>query len=652
MAMPDNKRIGVALSGGGARGIAHIGVLQALEENGISPQFVSGSSAGSIVGALYAAGKSPQEILQIFKNTPLYKLFKLTMPTAGLTDLSNLKLILAQHIEKDSFEGLERQFFVCVTNLTKGRFEICSKGELFEWIAASCTIPIVFSAREINGSSYVDGGLLNNLPIEPLEESKCDLIVGVNVTPIDSSGELDNMLTIGSRTFDMALWANVQPRLERCHVTIEPKTDDFGLFSTSQTDEIFQAGYDAAIRQIPNILKALAQGEPVNKPLRPNLPNIPFNIPTPNLGKIVKRTRIMTFGTQRKENVSSPASLVHLPPATLFYVGRRRNGTAVFSLIQYDEKELTEKGSLEESEIERIINSEQVSWLNIDGVHDTESIEFISKRFGLHPLTAEDIVHTQQRSAVEVYENYLFISLKMLSLDPQDERIDIEQVSLVLGGHFVLSFQEKSEDVLEPLRDRLRKAVGRVRRRKSDYLFYSIMDLIVSNYAVVMEELDERIEQLEIKMDKEDNKKLLEEVQELKKGLAYLRNAISPLRLAVDELIETEHALIAEETWPYFKDLSAQIEQVIEQMETQRTVLDSLREQYISMSSYRSNEIMKVLTIIASIFIPLTFIAGIYGMNFDNIPELHTKNGYFVVWGVMLTVMMGMLYFFRRKKWL
>jgi len=288
----------------------------------------------------------------------------------------------------------------------------------------------------------------------------------------------------------------------------------------------------------------------------------------------------------------------------------------------------------------------------MDGVHDTVSIEHIAKEFGLHPLTAEDIVQTQQRPTIEQYDDYIYFSLKMMSLDPLDERIDLEQVSLVLGGHFVLSFQEKTEDVLEPLRQRLRKAMGRIRDRGADYLFYSILDLTVSNYFVVTEELDERIERLEIRLDREENKKLLEEIQELKKGLVYLKNAISPLKLALEELIRSEHRLIKENTIPFLKDLAAQIQQVIEQMETQRAVLDSLREQFISMSSFRSNEIMKVLTIVATIFIPLTFITGLYGMNFDHIPELHLKYGYFGIWGVMILVTAGLLFYFRRKKWL
>jgi len=562
-----------------------------------------------------------------------------------LTDLSNLKAELAAHITIDSFEALQKKLFVCVTNLTLGRYEICSEGELFEWVTASSSIPIVFSSRKINGYTYVDGGLLNNLPSEPLEE-RCDLIIGVNFTPIAPSENLGDLLKIGARTFERVLWGYVEPRIRRCDIIIEPKTDDFGLFEISQTDEIFEAGYRAAIKQIDSIKKAIAQPEGKKNMIRS------LSLPRPKLGKIVNRTRIMRFGSKQEETVNSPSSLAHLPPATLFYVGRKRNGNSILNLIQFDAESLQETGQIQKEDCAEVVNRKKVNWLNIDGVHDTVSIEYIAKQFGLHPLTAEDIVQTKQRTAVEIYENYIYLNLKMLSLDTQDERIDLEQVSLVLGDHFVLSFQEKSEDVLAPLRERLRTAMGRVRTREADYLFYAIMDLIVSNYAVVTEELDERIERLEIRIDREDGKKLLEEIQELKKGLAYLKNAIVPLRSAIDQLIKSEHKLSAENTIPYFKDLSTQLYQVNEQMETQRVVLDSLREQYLSMSSFRSNEIMKVLTIVATIFIPLTFITGLYGMNFDHIPELHLPHGYLGVWVLMLSVTGGLLYYFRRRKWL
>jgi NTE family protein len=241
-----SRTIGISLAGGGARGIAHIGVLQALEEHGISPQFVSGSSAGAIAGVLYAAGYSPQEMLTIFKEASLLKLFRVSMPTVGLTDLNYVSEELAKYIKEDDFAILPKQFFVCVTNMSKGCYEIFDQGPLFEAVVASSSIPILFKPCIINEKSYADGGLLNNLPIEPLED-RCKVVIGVNVTPINPVENSQNLLQIGYRTLDLVMWANVQERLQRCDVVIEPATAKYKLFEIDKADEIYQAGYEAAM---------------------------------------------------------------------------------------------------------------------------------------------------------------------------------------------------------------------------------------------------------------------------------------------------------------------------------------------------------------------------------------------------------------------
>jgi NTE family protein len=252
-----DKEIGIALSGGAARGIAHIGVLQALEEAGISPGYVSGASAGSIVGALYAAGKTPGEMLRIIKNTPLLKLFKPSLSTLGLTDLSAIKEILGEHIDVDSFSALQRKLFISVTNMSKGSSEIISTGPLFETVTTSSSIPILFKARERNGDIYVDGGLLNNLPVNPLK-ANCRLVIGVNVTPIERRTDISgDMLLLAYRTLDLAMWANVKPSLELCDVVIEPATANVAFFDIDNADEIFQLGYEAAKAQLPTIRKML-----------------------------------------------------------------------------------------------------------------------------------------------------------------------------------------------------------------------------------------------------------------------------------------------------------------------------------------------------------------------------------------------------------
>lgn len=249
-------KLGISLSGGGARGIAHIGVLQALEENNIYPEAISGASAGSIVGSLYAAGKTPQEILSIFQNSSLLKLFKFSIPTVGLTDISYIKEILAEHIPQDNFVSLEKELFISVTNLSRGEYEIRQQGELFEAVATSSSIPILFKSRTQNGDLYADGGLLNNLPVEPLRE-RCKYVIGVNVTPILYESDLSNLVRIGYRALDLVMWSNVEPRLQQCDLVIQPAADTYGFFDIHKTEEIFNLGYESAMESMPEIIRKL-----------------------------------------------------------------------------------------------------------------------------------------------------------------------------------------------------------------------------------------------------------------------------------------------------------------------------------------------------------------------------------------------------------
>ena len=248
------KKLGICLSGGGTRGIAHIGVLKALEENGIIPEYISGASAGALVGSLYAAEYSPAEILEIFKESSLAKLFKLTIPTGGLIDNSYIDDMLMEYIPDDSFEGLKKQLFISITNLSKGYSEVVGKGPLHEVVVTSTSIPILFNYREINGDIYADGGVLNNLPIEPLEK-ECDVIIGVNVSPISKIDEFSGIMDVAYRTLDLAMWSNVSSRLNRCDIVIEPNAENYGYFELKKADEIFEEGYKSTIEKIPAILK-------------------------------------------------------------------------------------------------------------------------------------------------------------------------------------------------------------------------------------------------------------------------------------------------------------------------------------------------------------------------------------------------------------
>lgn len=243
------QKIGIALAGGGARGIAHIGVLAALEELDFTPQVFSGASAGALIGALYAAGNRPQDLLDICVNTSLFSLFRPTLFSFGLADLSRLKSILAEHIEEDSFESLARPLHISLTNLSKGCPEIRSRGPLFDVVVASCSIPILFKAQELGGDLYADGGVMNNLPVEPLRE-QCDFVIGVNVNPIFPNKELSGLKALTYRTLELVLWTNVEARLASCDLAIEPHADSFKLFDLSKAEEIYALGHQAACETI------------------------------------------------------------------------------------------------------------------------------------------------------------------------------------------------------------------------------------------------------------------------------------------------------------------------------------------------------------------------------------------------------------------
>jgi NTE family protein len=252
------QRIGICLSGGGARGIAHIGVLKALEEHDIYPEGVSGASMGAIVGAMYAAGKSAEETLDIINQTKLYKLFSLGIPVSGLSELQFLRKQMQKHLPDNSFESLQRKLFVAISNLNTGQCEILDKGELHSIIEASASIPLIFKPVKIGNYTYVDGGLLNNLPVEPLVEAY-DLIIGVNVNPnVINDMQWWNMVEVGERCFDLVMWRNALQNLQKCHIMIEPPdTLRHTLFDFGSAQKIFRYGYEATLTQIPKILEKI-----------------------------------------------------------------------------------------------------------------------------------------------------------------------------------------------------------------------------------------------------------------------------------------------------------------------------------------------------------------------------------------------------------
>lgn len=339
------------------------------------------------------------------------------------------------------------------------------------------------------------------------------------------------------------------------------------------------------------------------------------------------------------------------PPGALVHVGDIRLDETRLTLFEFDEADYVES-SPEISEALPRDRANRVVWLNVDGVHDSTIIEKIGEMGGLHPLLSEDVMHTEQRPKLEDYESLLFVSLRMLRFNDDRREIDDEQVSLVLSRSWLISFQEKPGDVFDPIRDRIRSGRGRVRRAGADYLFYTLIDAIVDHYFVVLEHIGDWVEDVYERVTGAPKHSNLDEIRLLKRELLYMRKSVWPLREVLSRLQHGESPLLAAETIPYVRDAYDHTVQIIDTVETFRDMLGSVMDVYLSSLSNRMNEVMKVLTIIATIFIPLSFIAGLYGMNFDWMPELHWRYGYFYALGIMGVVALGMLYYFRRRRWL
>jgi magnesium transporter len=341
-----------------------------------------------------------------------------------------------------------------------------------------------------------------------------------------------------------------------------------------------------------------------------------------------------------------------LPPGTLIHLGEKKVEQVRISFIDYDEQNIQEKQVSKIEECFPLKATPTVSWINIDGLHEVEILEKLGKQFELHPLTLEDILNTDQRPKHEDFDKHIFIVLRMLSFDEETQAIESEQISLVLGQNFVISFQERIGDVFEPIRERIRNAKGRIRKMGPDYLTYSLLDAIVDNYFVILEKLGDKIEAMEDELVGDPTQKTLRQIHYLKREMIYLRRSVWPLRELISGMERSESPLIKESTDAYLRDLYDHTIQVIDTVENFRDMVSGMLDTYLSSLSNRMNSIMKVLTIIATIFIPLTFVAGIYGMNFENMPELKWRWGYPAVWLVILIMSGTMLIYFKRKKWL
>jgi len=341
-----------------------------------------------------------------------------------------------------------------------------------------------------------------------------------------------------------------------------------------------------------------------------------------------------------------------LPPGTLIHIGEKKVEELKITVINYDETHFQEREikTIEECFVYK--DKPTVTWINIDGLHQVEILEKLGNCYELHPLVLEDILNTDQRPKMEDYGEYIYIVLIMLNYSDTDKGIVTEQVSLILGPNFVFSFQEKEGDVFNPVRERIRNSKGRIRRMGADYLAYALLDSIVDNYFIILEKFGEKIEFLEEELVSQPKPETLQTIHHLKKEMIFLRKAVWPLREVISGLERGESSLIKQGTGIYLRDVYDHTVQVIDTIETYRDMLSGMLDIYLSSVSNRLNAVMKVLTVIATIFMPLTFLAGIYGMNFKYMPELDWRWGYPVIWLIMIGIGVFMLVYFRKKKWL
>ena len=353
-----------------------------------------------------------------------------------------------------------------------------------------------------------------------------------------------------------------------------------------------------------------------------------------------------------KNRIKKPYKKLGKPPGSIIYTGEKSSKNLLVEVFDYNIEKCIEKEVATVEEAFSFKTSDSITWININGLNHVEYIEKLGNHFHLHPLVLEDIVSISQRPKIDEHEDYIFVVVKMLYLG-QDETIISEQVSFVLGKGYVLSFQEAEGDVFDAVRERIRQGKGRTRGMQADYLLYILMDAIVDHYFTIIETLGYKIENFEDAIfSGHVNKTINRDIQELKREILKVRRAIFPLRDVISRIEKHESTLILKKTKTYYRDIYDHLIQVSENIDIYREMIWSLMDMYMTSISNKMNEVMKVLTIMASIFIPLTFIAGIYGMNFDYIPELHYKYSYFILWGVMIAIFVGMLIYFKRKKWL
>ncbi len=346
------------------------------------------------------------------------------------------------------------------------------------------------------------------------------------------------------------------------------------------------------------------------------------------------------------------ASKIGLPPGTLVHVGEKKTEQTRIEIIDYDDKQLRQKEAQTIEECFPFRDEPTVTWINIDGLHEVDLIEKLGVHFNIHSLVLEDILHTGQRPKAEDFGKYLYVVLRSLSYSEKQDEILEEQISMLIGSNYVISFQEQAGDEFNPVRERIKSGRFQMNKRKADFVAYSLIDAVVDNYFLILEKMGEKIESLEDELLDHPTPATLQTIHRLKRKLITLRKSAWPLREVIGGLERGESSLFQKSTTIYLKDVYDHSIRVIDTIETYRDMVSGMLDMYLSNLSNKLNEVMKVLTIISTIFIPLTFLAGIYGMNFDFMPELRWRWGYFAIWGIMIMIGVGMIFYFRKKKWL
>jgi magnesium transporter len=346
------------------------------------------------------------------------------------------------------------------------------------------------------------------------------------------------------------------------------------------------------------------------------------------------------------------ARKVGMPPGSLVYTGEKGHLPAKITITRYNENNFVEREVDALTECRMADDPTEVTWINVNGISQVKNLEHLGECFKIHPLVLEDILELGQRPKVEDYDDYLYIVLNAIRPVGEGEELVADEISLVLGPHYVLSFHEGDSDLFAPVRERLLKAKGRIRRLGADFLAYSLIDLVVDNYFVELEQFGDQVESLEDEVVARPSPQTLRDVHRFKNDMIMLRKSLWPLREVIARLERRESPLISEPLGNYFRDVYDHTIIAIDTVETYRDILSGMLDIYLSSMSNRLNEIMKVLTIIATIFMPLTFITSLYGMNFKNMPELQWEYGYYGVVGVIVVLAVVMVEYFRRRRWI